>query len=311
MTLSDKEKPAPVWNADPLLKAGASAPRYLQTLWNEKSARTFGPWRVADKADPTDNQTVHHGYTPYSEPSEDASTGPQDEPPPMTEVIETVESRLSESALNVLREEAYQKGVAAGMEQARNELAVERQQERELFRHLSIELRSIHQDTQRLFEPLKRLSLHLAEQLVRGELQVSGHVINDLIQQCLEQLDHPTDKVVVTLHPEDVQRLKAMDASVTTGLELEPDAQMNVGSVRMRVNDTIVQDLIEHRLEPLARRLLSEPDAWIHRSTLLAKEKLDVSEVTVPQRDWGQNRVDVEDSIIKPHKPDSQDDHEL
>ena len=179
----------------------------------------------------------------------------------------------------------------------------ERQHERELFRHLTIELRSLNQDPQRFFEPLKRLSLHVAEQLVRGELQISGHVIDTLIKQCLEQFDHPADKAVVTLNPADLQRLREMEPSVTQGLELEPDPLLHVGSVKVRVNDTVVQDLIEHRLEPLVRRLLNQPEAWINRSALLNKDKLDVSEVSLPARDWGRPLPDVQDTEIKPVTP--------
>jgi hypothetical protein len=47
-------------------------------------------------------------------------------------------------------------------------------------------------------------------------------------------------------------------------LQVETDATLREGSVRARVNDSMVQDLIEHRLEPIVRRLLSEPDAWLH-----------------------------------------------
>jgi hypothetical protein len=41
------------------------------------------------------------------------------------------------------------------------------------------------------------------------------------------------------------------------------------GSVRVSVNDTVVEDLIEHRLEALARRVLAQPDAWLKQSGLM------------------------------------------
>ncbi len=307
MTSSDLAKPASSWNADPLLTAKGQAPSYSRTQWDEKSAHNFGPWRIAGKLDPVQNQTTLAPFSGTSAQETMASDLPSDagngEPPVMTDIIETVQAQLSETALNALREEAYQRGLEAGMAQAKTELNQERQHERELFRHLSIELRSLNQDPQRFFEPLKRLSLHVAEQLVRGELQISGHVIDNVIKQCLEQFDHPADKAVVTLNPADVQRLKDMEPSVTHGLELESDPLLHVGSVKVRVNDTVVQDLIEHRLEPLVRRLLNQPEAWINRSSLLNKEKLDVSEVSLPARDWGRPLPDVQDSEIKPVTP--------
>jgi flagellar biosynthesis/type III secretory pathway protein FliH len=311
MTLSDLEKPVPIWAADPLLNAKANSPSYTRKQWDEKSIQNFGPWRMGQKAEPTLNQTTP--FVPAIAPpgtadalaSLDHSSA---EPKPMADIVETVQSQLSETALNALRDEAYQRGLEAGMAQAKEELQEERQHERALFRHLTIELRSLNQDPQRFFEPLKRLSLHVAEQLVRGELQISGHVIDTLIKQCLEQFDHPADKAVVSLNPADLQRLRAMDPSVTQGLELEPDNLLNAGSVRVKVNDTVVQDLIEHRLEPLVRRLLNQPEAWINRSALLNKEKIDVSEVSLPSRDWGRPLPDVQDTEIKPVTPSSTQD---
>lgn len=307
MTSSDHASPAPSWHADPLLTGKGKVPAYARTQWDEKSAHSFGPWRMAGKPDPALNQTT---AAPITSPSETLATQPAldgdvagQAPHPMGEIVETVQAQLSETALNALREEAFQQGLVAGLSQAKAALEQERQHERELFRHLSIELRSLSQDSQRFFEPLKRLAMHIAEQLVRGELQISGHVIHSLIQQCLEQFDHPADKAVVSLNPADLQRLKDLEPSVTEGLELEPDAMLQVGSVRVKVNDTVVQDLIEHRLEPLARRLLNQPEAWVNRSVLLNKEKIDVSEVSLPTRDWGRTVADVQDTEVKPVPP--------
>jgi len=307
MTLSDLEKPVSTWNADPLLNAKIHSPSYTRKQWDEKSVHDFGPWRLGRKPEPTLNQSAP--FVPVIAPNESqkdrsqATDAVSDEPHPMGEILETAEAQLSETVLNALREEAYQRGLAAGMAQAQEKVSEERQQEQELFRHLSIELRSLNQDPQRFFEPLKRLSLHVAEQLVRGELQISGHVIDNLIKQCLEQFDHPADKAVVSLNPADLKRLKDMDPAVTQGLELEPDPLLNVGSVRVKVNDTVVQDLIEHRLEPLVRRLLNQPEAWVNRSALLNKEKVEVSEVSLPTRDWGRTVADVQDTEIKPMPP--------
>ena len=286
-----------------MLTSKGKLPSYTRTQWDEKKSHSFGAWRVAGKPDPTLNQSVAVPTTSAEMADMQSPAAHEDEahhaPAPNGDIVETIEAQLSETALNALREDAFQRGVEAGIAQAKAALEQERQHERELFRHLSIELRSLNQDAQRFFEPLKRLAMHIAEQLVRGELQISAHAVNGLIQQCLEQFDHPADKAVVSLNPADLQRLKALDPSVMQGLELEADPMLHVGSVRVKVNDTVVQDLIEHRLEPLARRLLNQPEAWINRSVLLNKEKIDVSEVTLPARDWGRTTADVQDTEAK------------
>jgi flagellar biosynthesis/type III secretory pathway protein FliH len=297
MALSDlNEKPAP-WSPNPLLNSKAEAPRFLRTQWDEATARSFGPWRVADKAEPTEGLLTEAAEPDANEAATEvpADAAAAQEAAPTAEP----ESPWTEAALAQLRDEAYQRGLLEGQALVRTEFENERSKERELMRHLGIELRSISQDPQRFFEPLKRLSLHLAEQLVRAELQLSGQAIHNLIQQCIQQLDHAVEPVHVSVNPEDLQRLTAMGESVTKHMQLEADALLRPGSVRVRVQDSVVQDLIETRLEPLARRLLAQPEAWMQQSSLV-KDRAEALPAETPVRDWQRQVVDVEDTEIKP-----------
>lgn len=297
MALSDlNEKPAP-WSPNPLLNSKAEAPRFLRTQWDEATARSFGPWRVADKAEPTEGLLTEAAETDANEATTEvpADATAAQEAAPTAEP----ESPWTEAALAQLRDEAYQRGLLEGQALVRTEFENERSKERELMRHLGIELRSISQDPQRFFEPLKRLSLHLAEQLVRAELQLSGQAIHNLIQQCIQQLDHAVEPVHVSVNPEDLQRLTAMGESVTKHMQLEADALLRPGSVRVRVQDSVVQDLIETRLEPLARRLLAQPEQWMQQSSLV-KDRAEALHADTPVRDWQRQVVDVEDTEIKP-----------
>ena len=284
------------WSTDPLLNTSQQTPRFLRTQWDEASARQFGPWRVAPKADPADGLMTD---TPEqaAEATSPAPLAPEDLAL-MPEIAPESASPWSESALAQLRDESFQLGLSEGQALLRAELEAERQKERELIRHLGIELRSISQDPQRFFEPLKRLSLHLAEQLVRAELQLSGQAVSQLIQECIKQLDQPVEPVQVSVNPEDLLRLKAMGEATTQHLQLEADAQLRPGSVRVRVQDTVVQDLIEHRLEPLARRLLAQPEAWMQQSSLI-KDQAQAMPADTPSREWNRQVIDVEDSEPK------------
>lgn len=303
MALSDLHEAPAVWSVDPLLNSKVQAPRFLRTQWDEASARSFGPWRVADKVEPTEGLTTELAST-----GTDTSTAPSVTDLPTSEEVlapAEPESQWTEAALDALREESYQRGLLEGQAKVREEYEAERSKERELMRHLGIELRSISQDPQRFFEPLKRLSLHLAEQLVRAELQLSGQAIHNLVQACTQQLDHAVEPVHVSVNPEDLQRLKEMGKSVTDHMQLEADTMLRPGSVRVRVQDTVVQDLIENRLEPLARRLLAQPEAWMQQSSLV-KDRAEAMPADTPSRDWSRQVVDVEDvedSEIKTASP--------
>ncbi|MFN6406880.1 MAG: FliH/SctL family protein [Limnohabitans sp.] len=296
MALSDLPEAPAIWSIDPLLNSKAAPPRFLRTQWDEASARSFGPWRVASKAEPTEGLMTEA-------PALDAATADTE-----TEVSDTFlempataaepESPWTPAALAQLKDEAYQRGLIEGQARVHKDLDEERDKERELIRHLGIELRSISQDPQRFFDPLKRLSLHLAEQLVRAELQLSGQAVHNLIQECIQQLDHVMEPVHVSVNPEDLKRIKALGESVTQHMHLEADAQLRPGSVRVRVQDSVVQDLIENRLEPLARRLLAQPEAWMQQSTLV-KDRAEALPADTPARDWQRQVVNVEDTEIK------------
>lgn len=290
---------------DPLLNGSSrsNTPRYLRTHWDERTAREFGPWRIAERQEPAAPQMEPALALPVAE-AELVPALPEPAQPPVVsaDIVETVQARLSEDALNALREEAFARGLQAGREEAMQAQAQEQLHQRELLRNLGIELRSLQQDPQRLFEPLKRLAVHVAEQLVRGELQVSGHVVQRLIQRCLEEIEHPDESVIVTLNPDDLQRLQALGDGAVAHMKLESDAQLTLGSVRVRVNDTLVEDLMVHRLEPLVRRLLNQPDAWLHQSSLL-RETVAVADAEPPRR-WSRQTVDVQDTEARPMQPE-------
>ena len=293
------------WNADPLLSAPGKVPHFLRTQWDEATARSFGPWRVAGPVDPADAQTV----SALQPDAPEVPVHAQEREPHAPDALPAAEpsgNTLSDSAVAALREQARQQGIQEGLQQAREQWEAERQKEKEVLRHLGIELRSLQQDPQRFFEPLKRLALHIAEQWVRGELQVSGQVIEQLVRQCLSELDANGQKVLVELSPDDLERFKKLGEEAWADLELHADPQLRDGSVRVRINESVVQDLIEHRLEAMARQLLKQPDAWLQQSALLHPSKAVPVEEPDSMRQWTRQTVDVEDATPKSAAPQNQ-----
>lgn len=309
-TLSEAQSASGSWSANPLLNSKAKTPSFLRTQWDEARAHSFGPWRIADRSEPTDGLTLPPPLSVETFEDDNSSLLEDEIEAPSLPAPEPEEARVSETALAAMLEESFQRGLQEGHARLQAELEAERAKERELIRHLGIELRSISQDPQRFFEPLKRLSLHLAEQLVRAELQISGQAIHGLVQSCIQQLDHPAQPVQVSLNPQDVERLQAMGEAVTAHLQLEADPLLRPGSVRVRVQDSVVQDLIENRLEPLARRLLPQPEAWMQSSSLV-QDKVDAMPENTPKRDWDRQVIDVQDTDVKSTQANAPDTPDL
>ena len=294
-----------VWNSDALLSKTTVAPTFARTEWDTVKSRSFGSWAVpVQTAVPSNfDKPVHTVGETNLAPDliDDSALALTVEPSDAEQA--SAQTTVSEEALEQLRNEAFLAGLAEGRAQHLAETQTERDQERELIQRLGMELQSISQDPHRFFEPLKRLSLHLAEQLVRAELKLSGQAIHGLVQSCIAQLEHPVPPVQVSLNPDDLKQLQSMGEAVTAHLQLEPDVHLRPGSVRVRVQDSVVQDLIENRLEALARRLLPEPEAWMQNSSLVQDRAEPLPEST-PKRDWNRQVIDVQDTDVKTSPPE-------
>lgn len=149
------------------------------------------------------------------------------------------------------------------------------------------QLRSFTDKPDALFEPLKRLAVHISEQLVLAELNLSGQAIERLVQRCLDELDkHGQSPIVIELNPQDKARLQDINADVVNNMQLQAVPGLHPGSVRVVVNDTQIEDLIEHRLQAMANRLLNQPELWREQSAFFRQPlaQRDGQAQDVPQR---------------------------
>lgn len=187
------------------------------------------------------------------------------------------------------REQGMKEGLALAEEQAR-ELQARAEQEtavtHDVMAEVSAKLNALLEDPTQFFEPLKRLALHLAEQVVKCELRTSSHAVEQLVQRCLDDLDHPAKgAVVIELNPEDKARLQEGGSAFIQGMRLDAVHDMKPGSVRVFANDMIVEDLVEHRLEALARTLLIDVDGWRKQSALVKPEAPEIQDGADAQAD--------------------------
>ena len=135
-------------------------------------------------------------------------------------------------------------------------------------------VKTLNDDPRQYFDPLKKLALHLAEELVRGELTQSPAAIERLIQLSLDELEAPTKRINVQLHPADLAQIQTHNVAFENGMVLQADSAMTRGSVQVSSNDAVVQDLIQKRLRTLANKVLLTPDDWAQASPLLSEGPL-------------------------------------
>lgn len=283
------------WKTDPLLTGKRHKAAFAQTSWDQTKERKFGTWspehvaQTRKPASPNEPETPenYEQSGPQAEPDKPAdpkaaangteSPGSSN-PGPNTHTATdsasadkvAAKSELNEQHLLIARQQGYVQGLKDGMTKALHDLETERAKERELIQTITSELEALKNEATRLHEPLRKLALHIAEQLVRGELSTSAEAVERLVRACLADVNGQEQGINVSLNPNDLERVRPLLKNNEPALNLQPDMGLLPGSVRVRSNDTVIEDLIENRLEGLARQLLSEPETWLKNASRLA-----------------------------------------
>lgn len=263
-----KSRPARVWQPLELPFASALQKGFVPAQWAAPSSRTFwqqevptAPASSAESAPSLSFEAPGAGDIAASSASVDGASEPAPEraPGPTQEMLDSV------------RAQAYAQGVADTRLSLQAETAQEllnlQAQNQSMLGALETALQQLKRSPQEFFEPLKRLALHLAEQLVLAELGIDGKAIERLVQRCVDELSsHDESMIMVELHPADLALLEALRERLGLNrgqpLKFKADASLLPGSVRASANDAMVQDLIEHRLVELARALGVDQARW-------------------------------------------------
>ena len=204
--------------------------------------------------------------------------------------IAELESRLAtqlserDAEIERAKAQAFAEGQAQGQQEAKQMLEMEGGSAGD---KRAIELRDMlgelisdaqnhliaHQD---LFDPLKSLALALAEQIARTELSLSDASLSAFIERSLMEIDpSQVGELVIHVSNDWYERLQDPElAQVIAGYTLRRDDSLQPGSVRLAIQDTSIEDLIEHRLAELGRQLLSNTAPPSEQSDELALSQL-------------------------------------
>ena len=281
-----RERTARVWQALDLLQSGSGSSAFVRKSWSDAPKQVFATHVVKT-------------WSPTGQDGFDAQALDKlgDEDVLANAALSPAEAAaatlaLTEDALEAERQGAYDKGLEEGRRQVREEWNAEKKKTRSTSESIMVELdaavRRVIDTPDKLYEPIKRLAMHLAEQLVLAELTVSSQAIERLVRRCVDELaPQRLAPITVELNAADLAVLQAMPvasaasnnlsagsasennntSTKTDGASAKPAApqwpwhlqasdDLLPGSVRASASDAVVSDLIEHRLEVLARGLL-------------------------------------------------------
>ena len=295
-TLAPERKPsrpsarptARVWQAADLLLKTQVDGSFIAHAWAQPAKLTFDAWNVPEESTaPVTALPAPGGNTDLG--LEDAgSVELRSGETPSHDLSATPETPGSEQNPDQKNNQNYDQGYAQGKADAETELRetirAELQAQQTLQQQLDDTLVTALKDTltelrgqpSTVFEPLKRLSLHIAEQLVLAELRLDGSAIDRLVQRCVDELGaHPASIVRVELHPDDLLALQSLLARADLADTAKPSLVANdgllPGSVRASANDALVEDLIGERLSAIARGLGVNDTQWRAQSALTSQ----------------------------------------
>ena len=265
------------WRLNDLLEAGKKAKAFasnpMQKNADSMDSKNFSltSYELASELDGTSNEPSES----QSDLEENVNDSSEEEPEELEsqEGSETVppdnlqeedyhrmieDSEVFKKRIQQAREDGVKEGLAKGADEAKEEWENSLQSLKQFLNHL----RAADSDKSRYFEPVKKLSVHLANHLVRGELSLSGIAIERLVHEALSLVEKNSKGVIVVwLNPEDKERYQEV-ALLDDQLELREDPDLTAGSVRLSFEDSAIEDLIENRLSSLSELVLNQSDGW-------------------------------------------------
>ena len=151
-----------------------------------------------------------------------------------------------------IQEIAFKDGYDNGFEDGAKKAKTETKKFESDLKDLLESIKDFAVSSNELYEPLKKLAMAIAVQLVRGELSVSPLAIERLIKGSLAQIDEADDgNLLIFVSEFDKNKLEKFSVRFE-GFQIKVDTQLSKGSVRIAMGDSIIEDFIESRLSEIS-----------------------------------------------------------
>ena len=235
------------WKLNDLIHASRRATyRRYESLEHSDKGQEFLPW-TPTMLKLIDDQIVEAG-------AEDQQTDSAIDLPDEKESAEPVveEKLVPEEQMLSKIQESHQTGFDEGKAATESDLADKFLKLDKLIEGFT----SFKENLEGFHSPLVKLSLALANHLVRAELRLDGTAIEELVRQSLSAIESATENsVVVYLAEEDFEHADNILGETYPNVKFEIDHDLSPGSLRVVMDDTSIEDLIENRLAALSDQL--------------------------------------------------------
>jgi flagellar biosynthesis/type III secretory pathway protein FliH len=234
------------WRLNDLLRAGKKAKEFAAVSWSdpkEQDNSRFIQWQPGGTQQIENDISLDLGAVAVGDAAEVPNTLPVDT---------SIERADIQAAMAKAKEEAFEEGILEGKAQTERAHGQIKNALKDLIERIRVNEGNIRE----FHDPLKKLAVHIAEQLIRGELTISSRAIERLVNQALEDIENQgPEEIVVTLHPEDLSSLGKTADVIKESIEFRSDSHLSRGSVRVTMGDSAIEDLIERRLQNIVENL--------------------------------------------------------
>lgn len=254
------------WRLNELLTAGKKAKEFAQSQWDTDEKEQTNQFEIFEpkllEGTEVESDAIVEEESPV-EPELESSSYLDDAaaelggdiPEDVSQISPTFSRQSLEQAIEAAEAAAYEKGVQEGKA---------RWEEHSLnLQTIANFLDESSRDTAEYFAPLKKLAIHIAEELVRGELSYSSDAISRLVAEAIGYVgDEKRPGTVVYLNPDDLAGLSECKSEWPEQLEFRPDINLTRGSIRTALNDEGVEDFLDNRLASLSQEMLELSGAY-------------------------------------------------
>lgn len=173
-----------------------------------------------------------------------------------TELMSAHEQKVAEleNTLTAL-EDSHQAECVQIKEQTAADLEVQVKKTILQYRNLIQQIQGASNRVSEFFEPLSKLSVHIAEQLVRGELTIGPVAITRLVQGCLDSIEGrlSTEEPVLKMHPSDLEMFLIGFDEKPSGVRFVADDGLARGDVSLQMDHSVIDDLLAKRMEQITQ----------------------------------------------------------
>lgn len=263
MILSNRSKPNASEEFVPWLAPKRDAKPVFEPGLDAKVATGSFAIETSNQSSPQPESAGFTAWKPRSLDDEAALAAAANAGPSETVADEAIAEELpnpleyTQKQLQEYGDNQFQLGIA----QARETEAAALTESRHRLEALIATLSEQRVDSSSFYEPLKTLLLKSMGAILHTPLVESRAAVEATLAQLLHEIDKDSDGkptgVRLFLNPADLALLNETDLVIRTEIKLAADESLSRGSLRAMLQDSIIEDLTETRIQQITEQLLS------------------------------------------------------